>query len=273
MDQRGSLLGIGLGSSILSLACASAFAAIPPADNVPRPPAVTPGASFAEPTVIVTDPRSKSIRIEVPASAVAAGDDARTLYRKLVRTSAAKQSATVAVAENGRIFFRHAGEESTLARAPQPEPVAEPLVLKRAEAISKSPQPGPESRRRTERAAIAQPPRRTKVPAPVPPLGLDDIAPTLPLVDETEPEAPSLFAASREQLGTCSAGPFGSQNAAPAPAASSHGAQVFVRETHLDLATCSEPEILEVAPMQISGVVSLVSLDEAGEWLVSNPRR
>ena len=120
MESRMALLRLGLGPSVLTLACASALAAI--SDTSGNPPASPPELSrpresaAPEMKVVVVDPRHPAIRIELPASeARAAGEDVPGLYRRLVRGARA-ESATVAVVENGRVFFRRSGI-STLALA------------------------------------------------------------------------------------------------------------------------------------------------------------
>ncbi len=118
METRTTSSCIWIGASVLALACASAFAAIPqPSGNSPPAlPGLSSPAESAEPRVVVADPRYPAIRIELPASELwAAGEDMRGVYRKLVRT-AASASATMAVAENGRIFFRRAGNTTLVAR-------------------------------------------------------------------------------------------------------------------------------------------------------------
>jgi hypothetical protein len=120
METRTASSCLGIGASMLALACASAFAAFPqPSRNsaLVYPKFSGHGESTApDRKVVVADPRHPGIRIELPASELqSAGEDMQGVYRKLVRT-AASASATIAVAENGRVFFRRAGITTRVAR-------------------------------------------------------------------------------------------------------------------------------------------------------------
>ena len=131
MEARTALSRLRFCSSVLTLACANAMAAIqegnaPAASNAPVLTAPAP-AVHAPATVVVADPRNPSIRIELPAAELqASGESMDRLYRKLVRSSKLASADTV-VAENGRIFFRRT-ENSALARAAEIAPMAQGLL-------------------------------------------------------------------------------------------------------------------------------------------------
>lgn len=300
MRLRTALLRRGIGPSVLTLACASALAAVPPPSGYSAQ--TLPGLSGAgesaaiEPRVVVVDPRHPEIRIELPAAEVqAAGEDMQGLYRKLVRTAGAA-SATLAVAENGRVFFRRA-ETTALAKAdtpPLPELPAPPTLRLAQQLVSVTetqsvPEPLSEADPITLRlgdqlaaapidmsAVPSSPPRRAWRKAEQARLELpEEITVALGWMEERnerEPEAPSLFAAQLEFAPTdsCTALLLSEAEITRFPAqAASHSTDALVRVTRpVRVADPSRASIVEIVPQRMSGRIALASLDEAGEWLV-----